>query len=411
MSAARQPSPVAKTVRSWDEIVCQLALLDPDAPPALRGLLRWLVNHPGQEFPDLGGFSGGIPSDDTSAGDIASPEDVLGADDHPHSVAALANQAPPPGYRPTPTLDELRESFERNLYFLSAEEVRTVHVALTSGKGLLVTGPPGVGKTALAAQLAVAMGLNPEAAGHYEETFCTSFIATETAIYKWNDARRLIDQQLISSLVAHRAGAERVFRQMASRTYDLRYLTVHSLLRACVLPFRTVRLIDEVDKAQPWFDNELLTLIGSHQYSIPEIGRPIGRSRPDPEHGPLYVLTSNEDREVSAPLAGRCVPLFLAYPTEGLEARILHAKTPLDKADCGRVAAFFRKIREDANLRLRMPPGTREVLDTAAALVRIGAEVTDKALLELNCLWVKQRTDRETIVRRHSNGGVWHTTI
>ena len=58
-----------------------------------------------------------------------------------------------------------------------------------------------------------------------------------------------------------------------------------------------------------------------------------------------------------------------------------------------------------------MPPGTREVLDTAAALVRIGAEVTDKALLELNCLWVKQRTDRETIVRRHSNGGVWHTTI
>jgi MoxR-like ATPase len=405
---------LTRKVRPFDEIATHYTLMHPGVWPEVRQLLRWVLNTPNESFPDLTRMTGDDPVAvraivPARSGQPADLSELLSENGHANSHHALASTPRPAAYRPVPTVDELQASFESNLYFMDRPSVATIRQALVSGKGLLVGGPPGVGKTTVAAEIARACGLDPKHPAHFQTVFCTPDITAAEAIYRWNDAKRLMDQQLVAGYV-QAAGADDlmgVYRELSNRTYSLRYLLIHPLLSACVVPFRTVRLLDELDKAAPWFDNELLHLLGFHQYPIPEAGA-VGRERFDPEHGPLFVLTSNEEREISAPLASRCVPLFLDHPSEALEARILKAKTPLDTADCGRVAAFFRQLRENnKSLRLRVPPGTREVIDTGNALAEGGLPCTPAGIFSLNCLWVKNRGDHGIIARRYFSGNKW----
>lgn len=310
------------------------------------------------------------------------------------SLNYLRNLRPPENYNPRPTLEQLRASFKQNNYFLSEDDLFTVHQAISSGRPVKVDGPPGVGKTELAKQIAIAMGLNLRNKLHFNELFVTPDITKEEAFYRWNDALRLVDTQLISGMGDRMDNDElqRVYEEISEKTYSPRYLDLQTLVRACVIPYSTVCLIDEVDKAYHEFDNYLLGVVDQNSFSVPEYGQ-VGRDKHDPATAPIFVLTSNMTRALSGPLVRRCKAVFFDYLDETLEAKVIHAKTGMSILESGKVAAFFKKIRKHEKLRLQQPPSTAEVIETARALKEHNMPVTEQMIFKLHGHWIKYRVD------------------
>jgi len=300
----------------------------------------------------------------------------------------------PENYNPRPSLDQLRDSFKKNNYFISEDDLFTIHQAISGGRPIKVDGPPGVGKTELAKQIGIAMGLDVRNPLHFGELFVTPDISKEEAFYRWNDALRLIDMQLISGFADRMDNDElqRVYEQVSDNTYSPRYLDLQVLVRACVIPYSTVCLVDEIDKAYHEFDNYLLGVVDQNHFIVPEFGR-VGRAAHDPATAPIFVMTSNMTRALSGPLVRRCKAVFYDYLDETLEAKVINAKAGMTILDAGKVAAFFKKIRKHEKLRLQQPPSTAEVIETSRAVMEHKMDVTEQNLFKLHGHWIKYRVD------------------
>lgn len=329
------------------------------------------------------------------------------------SLNYLRKLSTPPNYNARPSISQLKDSFKKNNYFISEGDIFTIHQAISSGRPIKVDGPPGVGKSTLAQQIAIAMGLDVTNPLHFGELFVTPDISKEESFYRWNDALRLIDMQLISGFSTRMDDDDlrQTYEQISDNTYSPRYLDIQVLIRSCVIPYSTVCLIDEVDKAYHEFDNYLLGVVDQNHFIVPEIGK-VGRDKHDPLTAPIFVLTSNMTRALSGPLVRRCKAIFYDYLDETLEARVIHAKSGLDIMKAGRVAAFFKKIRKHDKLRLQQPPSTAEVIETSNALVKHNLDITEQNLFKLHGHWIKYRVDyiavSELFLR---SDGTWYETI
>jgi MoxR-like ATPase len=247
------------------------------------------------------------------------------------------------------------------------------------GKPVLVEGPAGVGKTELAKALSRAT----------ERTLirlqCYEGLDEAKALYEWNYRKQLLRIQT----EAREAGWEQVKEDIFGEDF----LLARPLLTAISASEPVVLLIDEIDKTDQEFEAMLLEVLSDFQISIPELGVVEARTRP------LVVLTSNNSRELTEALKRRCLYLWLDYPTVERELEIVHLHAPeLGEQIARKLVEVVHMVRA---LDLKKPPSIAESIDWARALLLLGADDIDEALLERTMsVIVKHRTDLDLVAER-----------
>jgi MoxR-like ATPase len=252
-----------------------------------------------------------------------------------------------------------------------------VNCSLSLERPLLVKGEPGTGKTLLAHAIADAM----------ETTLLhwpvKSTTRAQDGLYVYDTVQRLYDARFGDGDVK-----------------DIRhYIKPGPLGRAFAAERRVVLLIDEVDKADLEFPNDLLHELDRMRYTVTETGdEVVAKERP------IVVITSNNEKELPDAFLRRCVFHFLDFPDAELMKRIVRVHHPkLDQKLIDQAVVSFYELREVPRLRKR--PSTSELIDWISVLSHAGVGV-ERFAKELPLLGVllKKEQDVETLAANASGG-------
>jgi len=272
------------------------------------------------------------------------------------------------------SVEKVRQALADQGYICDQKIATVVYLALRLEKPVLVEGPAGVGKTELAKVVAAATG-RP-----LIRLQCYEGLDEAKALYEWEYSKQLLYTQILKEKFAAvmsgtssiREAAERVGRE-DSVFFSHHFIVPRPLLHAITAPEASLLLVDEVDKSDPEFEAFLLEVLSDFQVTVPELGTIHAERRP------LVFLTSNNAREMSDALKRRCLHLFIDYPSEELEQRILETKVP----DAGKrlaedLVAMMHRLRQ---LDLKKLPSISETLDWARALLALNASELSEDLV------------------------------
>ncbi|MGN6108625.1 MAG: AAA family ATPase [Kofleriaceae bacterium] len=237
--------------------------------------------------------------------------------------------------------------------YIASEDLRhAVNVAVALARPLLVRGEPGTGKTLLAENLARALGL-PLIRWHVKST-----TKARDGLYVYDTVARLHDSRF-----GGEGGQGHDVRDIAS------YIKLGPLGEALDAPSRVVLLIDEIDKADIEFPNDLLLEIDAMRFRIDETGREVvARERP------IVIITSNNEKELPDAFLRRCVFHYIQFPTRELMAEIVRVHHPdLSDRVLDQTLEVFFGLR--ATPRLRKKPSTSELIDWICALKKAGVDL------------------------------------
>ncbi|MFR1354754.1 MAG: AAA family ATPase [[Clostridium] symbiosum] len=225
-------------------------------------------------------------------------------------------------------------------YIASDELIRSVNIAAALKKPLLLKGEPGTGKTMLAEAIAKSLGM---------ELLIWNIKSTTKAqdgLYVYDTVQRLYDSQF---------GEEDV-NDIA------KYIRLGKLGEAFKSSRQAVLLIDEIDKADLEFPNDLLWELDQMEFYIPETGETVKA-----KVRPIVIITSNAEKELPDAFLRRCIFHYIAFPDAPMMERIIKAHYPgLEETLIGGVLDAFYRIRELKGLQKK--PGTSEILDWIQAL-------------------------------------------
>jgi MoxR-like ATPase len=247
---------------------------------------------------------------------------------------------------------------------------QSVNAAIALGRPLLVKGEPGTGKTVLAVHVAAALGLRL-LRWHIKSTSKAA-----DGLYLYDTVQRLHDSRFGNADVS-----------------DIRrYIRPGPLGEAFKSTTPVVLLIDEIDKADVEFPNDLLNELDLMEFDILETGEHVAA-----HHRPIVIITSNNEKELPDAFLRRCIFHFIEFPDEALMSRIIAVHYPdlSEKLLASCLAAFF-ELRAVRGLRKR--PSTSELLDWIAALRHAGLD-TAKLGLQVPFLGtlIKKEQDLELI--------------
>jgi MoxR-like ATPase len=254
--------------------------------------------------------------------------------------------------------------------YLPDEELKeAVNLAIYLKRPLLIKGEPGGGKTRLARAVAYELGLP------YESWHIKSISRAHDGLYIYDTVGRLRD--------AHLAAAGQLRGEEAARANDpTTYIHWGPLGRAFQNKKRTVVLIDEIDKADIDFPNDLLLELDERRFVVEETGQPI-QAKPGME--PIVFITSNDEKDLPDAFLRRCLFCYVRFPDKKRLAEIVQAHFP-DASGKLVTAAIerFWELREEmrkARGEVGKKVSTSELIDWFRVL-RSNPE--DEALKKLN---------------------------
>ena len=236
-------------------------------------------------------------------------------------------------------------------YIADEDLLADVNAAIALEKPLLVRGEPGTGKTMLAKSLAKELG-KELVTWHVKST-----TQAKEGLYSYDVVQRLNDSRFgggdVSS-IEH-------------------YIKMGPLGKAFTAEKQVVLLIDEIDKADIEFPNDLLRELDEMAFFIPELNRTVSAI-----HRPIIIITSNAEKELPDAFLRRCLFHYIAFPKPDRMKDIVDAH--FENLDIALVeAAIARFYRFRAVNGLRKKPSSSELLDWLSVLVRMGASVEDLA--------------------------------
>ena len=220
--------------------------------------------------------------------------------------------------------------------YIVADDLQVaVNAAVTLQRPLLVKGEPGTGKTELARQVAQALDM-PLIEWHVKST-----TKAQQGLYEYDAVSRLRDSQLGDARVG-----------------DVKnYIRRGKLWTAFDAPARVVLLIDEIDKADIEFPNDLLQELDRMEFHVYETGETIVASQ-----RPVVIITSNNEKELPDAFLRRCFFHYIRFPDADVLGAIVRVHFPdIKPALLTTALTQFFEIRETPGLRKK--PSTSEVLD------------------------------------------------
>jgi MoxR-like ATPase len=232
--------------------------------------------------------------------------------------------------------------FEGSARYVATDELRmAVNAAITLARPLLIKGEPGTGKTQLAEEVARSLG-RPLHEWHVKSTS-----KAQQGLYEYDAVSRLRDSQL---------GDPRV--------QDIRhYIVKGRLWEAFESEVQPVLLIDEIDKADIEFPNDLLRELDRMEFYVYET-RELVKAR----HRPIIFITSNNEKELPDAFLRRCFFHYIRFPDAETMTRIVNVHHPdLKKELLAESLRAFFQLRETPGLRKK--PSTSELLDWIKLLV------------------------------------------
>jgi MoxR-like ATPase len=240
--------------------------------------------------------------------------------------------------------------FDGTASYVATEDLTVaVNAAVTLERPLLVKGEPGTGKTELARQVAGALGL-PIIEWHVKST-----TRAQQGLYEYDAVSRLRDSQLGDA-----------------RVHDVaNYIKKGKLWQAFEAPGKCVLLIDEIDKADIEFPNDLLQELDRMEFFVYETGETIKAA-----NRPIVIITSNNEKELPDAFLRRCFFHYIRFPDIEVLKRIVEVHHPGIKPRLLTEALTqFYEIREQQGLKKK--PSTSEVLDWLKLLLAEDLEPED----------------------------------
>jgi MoxR-like ATPase len=227
-----------------------------------------------------------------------------------------------------------------------------VNAAVTLERPLLIKGEPGTGKTMLAEEVAAALG-RPLINWHIKSTS-----KAQQGLYEYDAVSRLRDSQL---------GDERV-KDIGN------YIKRGKLWDAFETDERVVLLIDEIDKADIEFPNDLLTELDQMEFFVYETGETVRA-----KNRPIVIITSNDEKELPDAFLRRCFFQFISFPDRETMERIVQVHHPRIKQDLiSEALDIFFNVREVPGLKKK--PTTSELIDWLKLLM--ADDIPDEILKE-----------------------------
>lgn len=231
-----------------------------------------------------------------------------------------------------------------NEYVASPELLSAVNIAMTLQKPLLLKGEPGTGKTMLAQSVANSLGA---------KLFIWNIKSTTKAqdgLYVYDVVQRLYDSQF---------GGKNVDNIE-------QYVHLGQVGEAFEADDRCILLIDEIDKADLEFPNDLLWELDQMEFTIPQTGRTVKAKQ-----RPIIIITSNAEKELPDAFLRRCIFHYIDFPDEELMRRIVEVHYPnLEQNLLDQAIAAFYWVRSLPSIQKK--PSTSELIDWIRALTYSG---------------------------------------